>query len=447
VRCGIGEVCSHPPIINPAFKTGYTIREKTMFAGAAEQSEFIASRFDPLGESYLADPYPSMAEARAAAPVFYSERIDHWVVTRYHDIRSVFLNPSLFSAVNANSPLRPPCPAAAKALEDGQFATVRTLANADPPAHTRVRRIVNAAFTPKRVAEMEPFIRETVKRFLKERFRNGRADFVRDLAWELPVLVLFRILGVADTEIGRVKKGSWNRILFIYGHPDNEADQVGAAHGLAEFWRYAQSLVDDRQREQRDDFTSALVHAKDEHGEGLTSQQSATVVLNLLFAGHETTTAILGNSLRRLLGDRQVWNDIVQDASLIPNAVEEVLRLDSSVIAWRRRATEATQLAGVSLPKDANLLLLLGSGNRDPAVFANPDRLDIRRSNAKDHLAFGYGVHLCVGRPLARLQARVVLEELSSVIPSLRLVPDVRYEFPPNVSFRGPLSLPVEWDA
>jgi cytochrome P450 len=418
-----------------------------MFAALAGESDSIGARFDPLSESYLADPYPFMAEAREAAPIFYSERIDHWVITRYHDIRSVFLNPPLFSAINANSPLRPPCPAAAKALEDGGFASVRTLANADPPAHTRVRRIVNAAFTPKRVAEMEPFIRETVKRVVEERFRNGQADFVRDLAWELPVLVLFRILGVVDTEIARVKKGSWNRILFIYGHPDNEADQVGAAHGLAEFWRYAQSLVEDRQSEQRDDFTSALVHAKDEHGEGLTLQQSATVVLNLLFAGHETTTAILGNCFRRLLGDRQAWNDIVQDRSVIPNAIEEVLRLDSSVIAWRRRATEPTRLAGVSIPKDANLLLLLGSANRDPAVFADPDRLDIRRPNAKDHLAFGYGAHLCVGRPLARLQARVVLEELSSRFPRLRLVRNVQYEFPPNVSFRGPLSLPVEWDA
>jgi cytochrome P450 len=255
------------------------------------------------------------------------------------------------------------------------------------------------------------------------------------------------MLGIAETEIARVKKGSWNRILFIYGHPDNEADQVRAAHGLAEFWRYAQSLVDDREREQRDDFTTALVHAKDENGERLTAQQSATVVLNLLFAGHETTTAILGNSFRRLLGDRQAWNEIVQDRFLISNAVEEILRLDSSVIAWRRRATQATRLAGVALPKEANLLLLLGSANRDPAVFSDPDRFDIRRANAKDHLAFGYGVHLCVGRPLARLQARVVIEELSSRFPSLRLVPDVQYEFPPNVSFRGPVSLPVEWDA
>jgi cytochrome P450 len=131
---------------------------------------------------------------------------------------------------------------------------------------------------------------------------------------------------------------------------------------------------------------------------------------------------------------------------VIPNAVEEVLRLDSSVIARRRRATQDTALAEVSIPAGANLVLLLGSGNRDPVVFPDPDRFDIRRPNAKDHLSFGHGVHLCLGRGLARLQARIVLEELSSRFPALRLAPDVTLEFAPNISFRGPLSLPVVWN-
>jgi len=405
----------------------------------------IGARFDPLSDAYLADPYPFLADAREAAPVFYSERLDHWVVTRYHDIRQIFATPQLFSAANANSPLRPPCPMAAKALEEGGFRAVPTLANVDPPAHTRVRKIANAAFTPRRVAEMEGFIRDLTVRFCTERLRDGRADIVRDLAWELPVLVLFRILGVPDEEVPRVKTGSWNRILFVYGRP-NEADQVRAAEGMAEFWRFAESLVEARTREPRDDFTSALVQARDAEGKPLTPQQAATVVLNLLFAGHETTTGLLGNIFRRLLADRGSWDAIVADPSLIPNAVEEVLRLDSSVIAWRRRTTQEATIGGVSVPQGANLLLLLGSANRDPAVFPDPDRFDIRRPNAKDHLSFGYGHHLCLGKPLARLQARVVLEEVASRLPGLRLEPDVELDFAPNVSFRGPLSLPVLWD-
>ena len=200
------------------------------------------------------------------------------------------------------------------------------------------------------------------------------------------------------------------------------------------------------QKNRDDDVTSALVWATDDNGERLTPQQAATVVLNLLFAGHETTTGLLGNSFRRILDDRNAWQAICADLSLIPNAVEEVLRLDSSVIAWRRQTTRATTMADVPIPANSKLLLLLGSGNRDPEVFSEPDRFDIRRVNAKEHLAFGHGAHLCVGRTLARLQAKIVLEEFAAQLPSLRLSPDLKLEFPPNVSFRGPLSLPVIWD-
>ena len=246
----------------------------------------IGLQFDPFNDDDLADPYPLISEARRAAPVFYSERLDHWVVTRYHLIRQVFLNPKVFSAANANSPILPPCPRAQHALAAGGFRAVPTLANADPPEHTRVRRIANAAFTPKRLAEMEKFIRDVTHRFFQERFRNGSADMVRDLAWELPVLVLFRMLGIGDDQIQRVKDGSWNRILFIYGKPQTEADQVRAAEGLAAFWRYAEELVDARAKEPRDDITSTLVWATDDNEQRLAPEQAATVVLNLLFAGH-----------------------------------------------------------------------------------------------------------------------------------------------------------------
>ena len=404
------------------------------------------SAFDPLSEAYLADPYPYLTEAREAAPAFYSASIQHWVVTRYADVRHAFRTPAEFSAVNANSPLLPPCPAAVRALEEGGFAAVPTLANVDPPAHTRVRRLANIAFTPKRVAQMEPFIRDLVVRFCVERLQRGRADLVRDLAWELPALVLFRVLGISDDDVARVKAGSWSRILFVYGRAD-ETEQVRAAEGMAAFWRYAEDLVTKREQTPRDDFTSALAHARDPDGQGLTRQQATTVVLNLLFAGHETTTGLLGNAFRRLLGDRPSWDSVVRDPSLIPNAVEEVLRLDSSVIAWRRRTLQAVDIGGIAVPAAANVLLLIGSANRDPSVFPDPDRFDIRRENAEEHLSFGIGPHHCLGAPLARLQARIVIEELSARLPTLRRVPGAALKFAPNVSFRGPLSLPVEWDS
>jgi len=404
-----------------------------------------APAFDPFSPEYLADPYPALAAAREAAPAFYSPDLRHWVVTRHHDIRHIFRNPAGFSAVNANAPLRPPCPRAAQALADGGFGAVPTLANVDPPAHTRVRRLANAAFTPRRVAAMEPFIRALAVRFCTERLRDGRADLVRDLAWELPVLVLFRILGVPDADVPRVKDGSWSRILFIYGRA-SEAEQVAAAEGMAAFWRYAEGLVAARQAHPQEDFTSDLVHARDADGQGLSLPQAATVVLNLLFAGHETTTGLLGNAFRQLLGHRPSWDAICRDPSLIPGAAEEVLRLDSSVIAWRRRTTGPALIGGVAVPGGADLLLMLGAANRDPAVFPDPDRLNIRRPNARDNLSLGAGPHLCLGAPLARLQARIVLEEVSARLPGLRLAAGPPPDFAPNVSFRGPLALPVEWD-
>jgi cytochrome P450 len=417
-----------------------------MDAIATAEREKSAIGFDPLSPEYLANPYPFLAAAAAAAPAFYCESIDHWVVTRYHDIRHIFRTPALFSAANANSPLRPPCPMAAKALQEGGFKSVPNLANVDPPAHTRVRKIANVAFTPKRVAEMEPFVRDLTVRFCNERLRDGHADIVRDFAWALPALVLFRILGVPDDELARVKEGSWSRILFIYGLPP-ESEQVRAAEGLATFWRIAENLVRDRMTSPRQDFVSDLVNAKDSEGKGLAVEQAATVVLNLLFAGHETTTGLLGNAFRRLLADRASWEAICHDPKLIPGAIEEVLRLDTSVIAWRRRTIQEVNIDGVQVPAGAKLLLLLGAANHDPSVFPDPDRLDIRRPNAREHLSFGVGPHLCLGAPLARLQGKVVLEEVSSRLPDLRLVPGVTPEFASNVSFRGPLSLPVEWGA
>jgi cytochrome P450 len=405
----------------------------------------LAGQFDPFHDPYLADPYPFFARARVATPVFYSPDLDYWVVTRYHDIRHIFQTPSLFSAVNTLAPLQPICPAAAHRLAEGGFRPVPTLTNSDPPGHSRVRRLANVAFSPRRVAAMEPFVRELTGRFLTERLSSGRADLVRDLAWELPALVIFRVLGIPDEDVPRVKAGAESRLLLMWGRP-TEDQQVRLAQGMAAFWRYAEALVASRAERPRDDFTSDLLLARDGRLPALSHQEVTQIVYELLFAGHETTTGMIGNALRQLLSHRHAWEEICRDPSLIPNAVEEVLRLDSSVIAWRRRTTQAVQIGGVPVPADANLLLLLGSANRDPAVFKDPDRFDIRRQNAREHLSFGHGAHYCLGAPLARLEARVVLEELSARLPSLRLVPGQTLRFQPNTTFRGPLTLLVEWD-
>ena len=321
-----------------------------------------------------------------------------------------------------------------------------TLTNVDPPAHTRVRRLANVAFKPRRVAAMEPFIRDLVVKFGEERLARGSADLIRDFAWELPALVIFRILGVPDEDVPRIKAGAESRILFMFGHPSDE-EQCRLARGMAAFWRYAEELVAARAREPREDFTSDLLLARDGELPALTHPEVTTIVYGLLLAGHETTTNLLGNAFRRLLSDRSAWEDLCRDSSLIPNAIEEVLRLDSSVIAWRRRTRQAIEIGGVPVPAEADLLLLLGAANRDPAVFEDPERFDIRRAKARDHISFGHGAHFCLGAPLARLEARVIFEEFTARFPTLRLTAGQTLRFSQNISFRGPLSLLAQWDS
>ncbi|HXW27838.1 MAG TPA: cytochrome P450 [Xanthobacteraceae bacterium] len=406
----------------------------------------IADRFDPFSADYLADPYPMLADARDAAPVFYSADLDHWVVTRYADVRHVLRTTAEFSAINALEPLTKLCPRAAAILKDGGYAATPALTNLDPPGHARQRRLANAAFTPKRVAALEPFIRDLAQRFCDERLRDGHADIIGDFAWAFPALVLFRVLGLPETDLVRVKEGARFRGVVIYGRA-GENEQVGAARELASFWQYAAAMVEARTKSPADDFVSALVEARDVDGDNdaLSPQEATSIMLMMLFAGHETTTNLLGNSFYRLLADRASWESICREPNLIPNAIEEVLRFDSSVITWRHKAKHTVDIGGVPVPAQAKLLLLLGSANRDPAVFADPDRFDIRRPNAREHLSFGYGVHNCLGAPLARLEARVVLEEVSRRLPSLRLVDNERIEFPASISMRGPRSLPVTW--
>ncbi len=401
--------------------------------------------FDPFSAAFLADPYPDFGRFVRAEPVFWAPSLGYWVVSRYEDCRRVMRDYATFSAANSLSPLTPPCAAAGSALVEGGFRSIPTLTNVDPPAHGRTRRIAYLAFTPRRVAQLEGFVRDTVRQFIAERLHEGRVDIVSALTWELPARVIFEVLGVPASDVEAIKAGSANRLLFMFGRAEDD-QQVRIAEGMAEFWRYCEALAEDRRARPRDDFTSDLVHTPDRQGRPLAQQEVATILFGLLLAGHETTTNLLGNAVRRLLEHRESWEAVCADPALIPGAIEEVLRFDSSVIHWRRRTTRPVVLQGVELPADADVLVSIGAANRDPAVFTDPDRFDIRRAEAGEHLSFGYGPHYCLGAPLARLEARVVLEELTAALPTLRLTPDQTFAFSPIIGFRGPTAVQVEWD-
>jgi len=398
--------------------------------------------FDPFSARYQESPYSVFTELRSDAPVCYSQELDHWVVSRYDDIKRILSDPASFSAEIALSPVQAFSEEVQRILSEGGYRSLAVMANLDPPMHTRVRRSVNLAFTPRRIAALEPFIRRVVHEHVDRFAGRPRVDLVHALHYDLPALVIFRLLGVPDEDVGLVKAGAKNRLLLIWGRPTPD-EQAAVARGFVSFWQYCERLVEQRLAKPGDDLTSDLLATRNGDDSVLSLQEIVSVIFGLLFAGHETTTAFLSNAVLQLLQRDGLRTVLAERPDLIPNAVEELLRIDTSVIAWRRIANRAVDVAGVEIPAGARVLLLLGAANRDEARFPDPDELRLDRANAREHLSFGFGIHYCLGAALARLEALVVLEVLAARFPAMRLVSG-RAEFIPNLTFRGPERLLVE---
>ncbi len=397
--------------------------------------------FDPLD---LRDPFPLLAEARREQPVFYSPAIDYWVVTRYDDIKTIFRDHETFTAANAITPIVPFSDYVTAMLDARGYCPEPVLSNNTPPAHTRIRGLVNRLFSPRRMKSFAPAIREIAERGVERIADSPPVDIVAELTFEYPAIVLFHVLGVPKADVPQVKAWAGNRIQLYYGKP-SPAEQSDMARDLAPFWAYVVDLVDAKLRQPGDDLTSDLVRMRGGDDSVLSPNEIASCMITLLVAGHETTTAQINNALLHLLSRRERWEALCQAPASIPKALEEMMRYDPSVCAWRRVAVEPAGIAGVDIPAGANLLLMLNSANRDASVFPAPEEFLPERDNLRDHLAFGYGIHYCVGAPLARLEMSILLETLTRRLPGLRLVPEQTLEYTRNISFRGPASLTVAW--
>lgn len=400
--------------------------------------------FDPFGADYLADPYPALAAKRAEGPVFYAPAIDMWVVTRYDEIDAIFRQPALFSASIAQASLFPLGAEAADTLRDG-FGATPTMSNCEPPKHTRVRAHNMKTFSPRRMALLDPTIRERTIQLIDAMLPAGRGDLVAQLSFPLPALTIFTLIGFPDEDTELLKSWCGDRMTITWGRPA-AAVQAEVARNMVAYWRYCERFVAVRLTDLRDDFTSDLLRIHLQDREAISVDEIVNVAYGLSFAGHETTTNLISNTVRQLLVYRDQWEMLCADPSLIPNAAEEALRYDTSVIAWRRITTRSTEIGGVPVPEGARLMLMLASAGRDSTQFSEPDHFDITRADARTHLAFGKGPHFCLGASLARMQVRIVLEQLAARMPSLRLIPNQALAFEPNISFRGPSQLWVEWD-
>ena len=405
-----------------------------------------ARGFDPFAADYLADPYPHLRTLREQEPVFYSTELDYWIVTRYEDVQTCFADQSRYSALIALDAIIPPWPSTVEIMRRHGFQPGEALVNEDPPLHHERRKRLQRAFSPQRMKALEPFVRGVVTRLLDHIVRQGHADLVDALFYELPALVVFKFFGVPDDEVEEVKAYAGPLALFVWGHP-SEQEQNRLAEMMGAYYAYSRRHI----RRMKDNGGTAAIdndyiQAHLEDPELFSEEYVASLLPNFLYAGHETTTSQSGNAVRILLEHRDQWQQLCTNPGLIPNAVEECLRAVSSVIAWRRRTRESVSLHGVTIPAGAKLLIYSGAANRDPALFGDGERFDISRENARRHVSFGYGAHMCLGAPLARLELRVMLEELCRRLPQLELVPGQAWRYSPNTSFRGPRELLVRWD-
>lgn len=398
------------------------------------------SSVDLLDPTLLRDPYPTFARLRDTAPVHFDPALGAFLVTRFDLIDRVLRDPRTFISANVVRPIAPLCSEAQAILAAG-LRTKPVLASSDPPRHTEMRSIVTKGFTRTRMIRMEQFIRDGAAEAVDALMSTEIADFYETVAFPLPAALGLTLLGFPREDIPALKRWAASRVLLTWGRLDAEA-QVAAARDLVEHWEYTVEFVRSRMERPEDDFTSHLVRVHRADPTELTTDELITMVHQLNTAAHETTTNLLLNGLRALLEDRRQWVALRDDRSLVPNAVEEALRFDASILNWRRTAAHDAEIEGVVIPAGSDVVLMFGAGNRDDRHFEHPDRFDVHRRNARDHFSFGRGIHYCAGAVLARLEGRIVFETLLDRCPEITLV-EQELEYAPNLAFHGPLRLLV----
>ena len=379
--------------------------------------------YDPLSPALRADPYSVYAELRQKDPVHRMRLMDAWLLTDYADVDMVLRDSRRFG--NAGR-------------EFGYIPQVSML-DLDPPKHTKIRALVSHGFTPRSVAALEQRIREMVYGLLENVESRGRFDLIAELAFPLPVIVIAEMLGIPPED--REQFNKWSNIVSLNVDPllnEHQVRQVQQA--VNEVFTYFEGVAEERRRDPKDDLVSALVTAEVD-GERLERNDLLVNLLLVLVAGNETTRNLIGNGTLALLQNPGELQRLRDDPALLDGAIDELLRFDSPVQLDARIAREPVELRGKRISPGQRVICILGAANRDPQAFPNADQLDVGRS-ATNHLAFGRGIHYCLGSPLARLEGRVAFEALLPRLGSLRLVEEPRYRN--QVTLRGLESLWLE---
>ncbi|MET8754153.1 cytochrome P450 [Streptomyces sp. NPDC004667] len=390
-----------------------------------------------LGPDFVRDPYPVYARLRAEGPVHHvltPDRQEVWLVVGHEAGRTAFTDPRLSRDWRRSGDI-------GKIINAEQdHPALAHMLMADPPDHTRLRRLVASAFTPRRIETLAPRVRQITDGLLDAMaaLPERRADLVDAFAFPLPMTVICELLGVPELDRGAFR--GWSNEMVARTSPEAEA----AAY--AQMPRYLVGLIEAKRAAPGDDLLSAMIHAVDEGGDRLSPDELIGMSVLLLIAGHETTVNMIGNGMRALFAHPDQLADLLAHPGLLDGAIEEMLRYDGPVeTCTDRLALEDVEIGGVVIPAGSAVLIAMADADRDPARFADPDRFDIRR-DARGHIAFGHGLHHCLGAPLARLEGRIAFRSLLDRFPGLTADADgAEPAWVPGMLIRGVRRLPVRW--
>lgn len=400
---------------------------------------------DPFDPQFQRDPFPMFAELRESDPVHYIAEHDWYMVTSMDLIREALRQPKLFSNTETTRARRtePPAEIAEQvaAIRAEAFSYVPAMNLNDPPVHTRYRKLINKAFTPRAVAHMESIVASVARELVAELRDGEQIDMVDALARPLPVWAIVRILGLDDERRNDIARWS-DAATASLGRRLTNDEWLATEQDNVDFQKAMAAELDERRGNPGDDLLSVLV-TPDERGEVMSNQELVWLIREILVAGNETTTRSIAEAIYQLDRHPDYWPRLRDDDSFAEQVAEEAIRLSSPALGMFRRVTEDTVLGDTPLPKDALVYLGYGAANRDPDLFPEPDDLVPGRDHARDHVAFGHGIHVCAGAGLARMETQVAVQALAEVVDSLEISDPSGLTYVPSFFLHGLLTVPV----
>jgi cytochrome P450 len=411
-------------------------------------TEALPERFslDPSNTALLADPYPTFALLRERDPVHWSE-LGFWVVSRYEDVRGIVMNRTDFGQGDFIPNIQLYYGPGFDVFAHPSYRWLsEVFVYQDPPRHTRLRGLVTQALTARLVRDMRPRIQAIADRLVDAVADRGRMELIHDFAYKLPTLVMCDMLGIGEDEASDALLSELNQAIsdsfLVLDMRALTPDELALADRQILFLEnFFGGIFDSRERAPRDDLATALLQAR-EGGDGLSRREVITVAIALFGAGFETTAHMLGNGVLTLHRHPDQWAALRENPELAAGTGDEVLRFESSLTATYRTAFNDVTIGDSTIRAGQRVLTLIGAGNRDPEIFPDPDRFDIRRNGAR-HLSFGGGIHFCVGAELARLEAEIGFATLARRLPGMRV--DIAEPKWRGILFRGLTSLDLRW--